>query len=268
MKMKIKLEAGRRVRATGRDTRGHAVTREGYLVADPQVKTAAWDGPRRQVFRLHVDENPGAEPSRQNWVSVLAESDVHLLDEPPRPVSLIGLAGAAGSGKDTAAKALVAIGWERRAFADKVKDFLYAVNPWTVDDEINGSFPLADEVDRYGWSYAKSAHPEVRAYLQRCGTEGGRTVLGENVWVDALFRDAAGWGPTVITDVRFPNEAAEIVRRGGLVVNIVRPGQKLITASDHTSENALAGWRFDEVLVNDRSAYALGHKLQHLAETM
>ncbi|MCY0921695.1 hypothetical protein OS965_26580 [Streptomyces sp. H27-G5] len=183
-------------------------------------------------------------------------------------MSLIGLAGAAGSGKDTAAKALVAIGWERRAFADKVKDFLYAVNPWTVDDEINGSFPLADEVDRYGWSYAKSAHPEVRAYLQRCGTEGGRTVLGENVWVDALFRDAAGWGPTVITDVRFPNEAAEIVRRGGLVVNIVRPGQKLITASDHTSENALAGWRFDEVLVNDRSAYALGHKLQHLAETM
>ncbi|MFJ7202129.1 hypothetical protein ACIQWR_01140 [Streptomyces sp. NPDC098789] len=268
MKMKIKLETGQRVRATGRDTRGHTVTREGYLVAEPQAKTAAWDGPRRQVFRLHVDENPGAEPNRQNWVSVLAESDVELLDEPPRPVSLIGLAGAAGSGKDTAAKALVAIGWQRRAFADKVKDFMYAVNPWTVDDEINGSFPLADEVDRYGWSYAKSAHPEVRKYLQRCGTEAGRTVLGENVWVDALFHDAAGWGPTVVTDVRFPNEAAEIVRRGGRVVNIVRPGQQLISESGHTSENALATWHFDDVLVNDHTAQELGQKLQAFAQPM
>lgn len=268
MKMKINLVTGQRVRATGRDTRGHTVTREGYLVADPQVRTAAWDGPRRQVFRLHVDVDANAVPSRQNWVSVLSGSDVDLLDAPPTPVTLIGLAGSAGSGKDTAAKALVAIGWQRRAFADKVKDFLYAVNPWTVDDEINGSFPLAEEVDRYGWSYTKSAHPEVRAYLQRCGTEAGRTVLGENIWVDALFRDAAGWGPTVVTDVRFPNEAAEIVRRGGVVINVVRPGQRLIPASDHTSENALAGWAFDEVLVNDRSAYALGHKLQHLAQQM
>ncbi|MCJ0870287.1 hypothetical protein [Streptomyces sp. AP-93] len=268
MKMKIALKAGQRVRATGRDTRGITVTREGYLVADPQVKTAAWDGPRRQVFRLHVDANPGAQPSRQNWVSVLSDADVDLLGDQERPIALIGLAGAAGSGKDTAAKALVEIGWQRRAFADKVKDFLYAVNPWTVDDEINGSFPLADEVDRYGWSYAKSAHPEVRAYLQRCGTEAGRNVLGANVWVDALFGDAATWGPTVITDVRFPNEAAEIVRRGGFVINIVRPGQQLIVPSDHVSENALTGWPFEDVLINDGTEAELGTQLRLLMQRM
>ncbi|MER6314590.1 hypothetical protein ABT237_12580 [Streptomyces sp. NPDC001581] len=265
MKIKVNLKSGQRVRATGRDTRGHTVTREGFLVADPQLKTAAWGGLRRRVFRLHVDETPGAEPSRQNWVSVLRESDVELLAEPLHPLPLVGLAGLAGSGKDTAAKALVAIGWQRRAFADKVKDFLYAVNPWI---EAHGYSPLASEVDQFGWDTVKKMQPEVRRYLQRCGTEAGRAVLGEDIWVDALFQDAEGWGPTVITDVRFPNEAAEIVRRGGLVVNILRPGQEVITESGHPSESALADWDFDEVLVNDRSAYALGHKLQLLTERM
>ncbi|MFJ3907498.1 deoxynucleotide monophosphate kinase family protein [Streptomyces vinaceus] len=268
MKMKIKLKAGQQVRAVGRDTRGHTVIREGYLVADPELRYAAWDGPRRKVFRLHVDADPSAEPSRQNWVSVLSDADVNLLADQEGPIALVGLAGLAGSGKDTAAKALVEIGWQRRAFADKVKDFLYAVNPWTVDDEINGSFPLADEVDRYGWSYAKSAHPEVRAYLQRCGTEAGRNVLGANVWVDALFGDAATWGPTVITDVRFPNEAAEIVRRGGRVINIVRPGQQLIAPSDHVSESALVDWPFEEVLINDGTAAELGAHLRLLVQRM
>ncbi|MEU5433855.1 hypothetical protein AB0G73_10825 [Streptomyces sp. NPDC020719] len=79
--MKItELKPGQRLRATGRDTRGHVITREGYLVAEPQLKIAAWDGPRKQVYRLHVDTMPDAVPTRQNWVSMLPEWEVEPLD--------------------------------------------------------------------------------------------------------------------------------------------------------------------------------------------
>ncbi|MEU5433856.1 hypothetical protein AB0G73_10830 [Streptomyces sp. NPDC020719] len=177
---------------------------------------------------------------------------------------LIGLAGAARSGKDTAAQTLLELGWERRAFADKVKDFLYALNPWidAVDDaEPDG---LANEVDRHGWDAVKEESWEVRHLLQRCGTEAGRQLLGENVWVDALFRDFETWGPTVVTDVRFPNEAEAIRARGGLVVHISRPDQAFIPQADHVSERALDGWTFDASVQNDGSVENLHRKVRGL----
>lgn len=172
------------------------------------------------------------------------------VDRELRAPRLIGLSGPARCGKDTLAEAFVEAGWARRAFADKVKGFLYGLDPWLPDDEVNGSFPLAEEVDRYGWDWVKDEHPVVREYLQRCGTEAGRQVLGETVWVDALFRDSETWGPTVISDVRFPNEAQAIKDRGGIVVKIHRPKQMLIDGADHISENALKGWDFDVTVIN------------------
>ncbi|MCY0946801.1 hypothetical protein [Streptomyces antarcticus] len=263
------LKPGQHVRATGRDTRGHTVTREGYLVLDPQLKTATWDGTRTKVYRLHVDPEPGAaEATRQNWVSLLPDWTVELLDqilEPAgtaesssEPVPLVGLAGAARSGKDTAAEALLSSGWQRKAFAGKVKDMLYALDPVMAEKEYaEGVTSLRYEVDGYGWETTKEVYPEVRPYLQRLGTEGGRAVLGENVWVDALLRDRETWGPTVITDVRFPNEADAIRAHGGLVLLVERPGQEPITHAGHTSENALAGYAFDGVIRNDGTVWDL-----------
>ncbi|MCC2278923.1 hypothetical protein LKL35_26355 [Streptomyces sp. ET3-23] len=165
---------------------------------------------------------------------------------------LIGLSGAAGAGKDEVGRALVELGWSRKAFADAVKDMLYAINPVMVDPESEaGTTTVAWEVDRHGWDYVKREFPEVRGYLQRLGTEAGRSVLGSDVWVNALFQDEADWdAPVVITDVRFPNEAQAIKDRGGLVVHVRRPQQILIHGADHVSENALRDWDFDVILLN------------------
>lgn len=263
------LKSGQYIRATGRDTRGHTVTREGFLVLDPQLKTATWDGTRTKVYRLHVDPESGAEATRQNWVSMLPDWSVELLDqEQPEPAGtaepghhpapLIGFAGAARSGKDTAADVLLSAGWQRKAFADKVKDMLYALDPLMIETNYaEGVTSLRYEVDGYGWETTKDCYPEVRQYLQRLGTEGGRAALGENVWVDALLRDFENWGPTVITDVRFPNEADAIRERGGLVLLVERPGQDPIAEADHASENALAGYAFDAVICNDGALWDL-----------
>ncbi|MFF7254823.1 deoxynucleotide monophosphate kinase family protein [Streptomyces microflavus] len=178
---------------------------------------------------------------------------------------LIGFAGAARSGKDTAAQALADTGWTCRAFADKVRDILYATNLLLDEPSYSRGFTtLKYEVDQYGWEAAKEMYPELRRYLQRLGTEGGREILGENVWVDALFRDRDTWGPTVITDVRFPNEADAIRARGGLVIAIQRPGQEQIPDAEHVSETALRGYLFDDVILNDGPVTQLHDRVMQL----
>ncbi|MFF4528151.1 hypothetical protein ACFY1P_02660 [Streptomyces sp. NPDC001407] len=178
--------------------------------------------------------------------AALNENVRHPAGEP----RLIGLAGAAGAGKDEVGRALAAKGWKRKAFADKVKDFLYAMNPLLPDEEDAGAYSLAADVDAFGWDEVKK-YPGVRELLQRCGTEAGRHILGSDVWVNALFQDEGEWdAPVVITDVRFPNEARAIKDRGGLVVQVRRPQQILINGADHISENALKDWDFDVIVLN------------------
>ncbi|MGZ2360756.1 hypothetical protein LRE75_29450 [Streptomyces sp. 372A] len=180
-----------------------------------------------------------------------------------KDLPLIGLAGAAGAGKDTAAQILLDVGWQRRAFADRLREFLVALDPLVdaVDEPYLVS--LSDEVKRVGWAKMKNYSATLRGLYQRAGTDAGRGVLGEDVWVDSLFRDYESWHrPTVITDVRFPNEARAIRERGGLVVQIVRPERQLIPEAGHISETALAGYDFDAVLINTGGPQRVREQLQ------
>lgn len=171
---------------------------------------------------------------------------------------IIGLNGYARSGKDAAASALVADGWERIAFADALRDIAYAIDPYVeLSGDIEG-YPWYDNTNYYrlstvigwlGWEQAKAEHPDVRRLLQRLGTEGGRDILGKNIWVDTAFKrarmDGAG---LVITDVRFQNEAEAIRERGGKVVRLNRPG--IGPVNEHSSDNAMEGFIFDAYIYN------------------
>jgi hypothetical protein len=165
---------------------------------------------------------------------------------------LIGLCGMAGSGKDEAARALVANGWRRDAFADRMRTAMLALDPWVDDPVAIDTFHrLSWLVRDIGWDEAKRRYPEVRQLLQRFGTEAGRGVHGEDCWVDALFRDADD-SPLVVTDVRFGNEARAIKDRGGLVVKIVRPGIEPLPGN-HASEAGIPDELVDWILNNDSS---------------
>ncbi|MFF9644763.1 deoxynucleotide monophosphate kinase family protein [Kitasatospora aureofaciens] len=181
---------------------------------------------------------------------------------------LIGLAGLAQCGKDSAAGFLAERGWMRRAFADPLRQMLYSLDPLVPSPYGTGSIRLRMAIDTLGWDVAKVQIPEVRTLLQRLGTDAGRVTLGESVWVDQMFRQRDWWGPTVITDVRFPNEADAVKRHGGLVVQIVRPSQELIQDSNHVSEQALAGYSFDAVIVNGGSLAGLGDAIRAVAARM
>lgn len=179
---------------------------------------------------------------------------------------LIGLTGLARSGKDTAAEALVADGWERRAFADSLRSFMYQLNPIVLP----AGTRLRSVVNAYGWETAKTSIPEVRELLQRCGTDAGRNVLGENVWVTATLGDLPELHrpSVVVTDVRFPNEADAIRDYGGVVVRIVRPGVTLIRDAEgnvHPSETALDDYPIFHVVVNDGTPEDLHRKIRQIA---
>lgn len=163
------------------------------------------------------------------------------------PEVIIGFSGYARSGKDTAAAVLVSkMAFERRAFADTMREMLYRLNPPIRRHRLLGEYVrLATLVDNRGWEIAKTL-PDVRRLLQRLGTDAGRDVLGEDTWINAIFRHSPA--RLVIPDVRFVNEKAAIERRGGVVIRIERP--KCGPINNHASETALDAEVFHAVITN------------------
>lgn len=149
---------------------------------------------------------------------------------------LIGLHGFSGAGKDTVAKILAESGYTRIAFADKLREALLGLNPVVMVEGGRG-VRLAPLIRSHGWDTVKRRVPEVRELLQRLGTEAGRNIHGNDVWVRLALSPVLPDDNCVITDVRFPNEAAAIRARGGVMVNVVRPGCGAV--NDHVSEQPL-----------------------------
>lgn len=172
---------------------------------------------------------------------------------PPRRPLLVGFSGRLRSGKDTAAQVLIRGGFHHASFARAIYDLVYALNPAVAisDEPVDGWRRLAELVDEIGWEDAKDHYPEVRALLQRAGTEAGRKVLGEHVWVEAAMHNLPQYTDVVFTDVRFPNEAGAIRARNGIVIRVERPSLPEPGPDAHPSETAMDGYDFDATVVND-----------------
>lgn len=159
---------------------------------------------------------------------------------------IIGLSGYARSGKDTVAELLVLnYGFKRLAFADGIREALLALNPILHDGH-----RLNELVGMYGWEVAK-AKDEVRRLLQVMGTEVGRKLINEDVWVWLLFNKVNTNERIVIPDVRFPNEARMIEQQGGEVWRINRHNHSAV--NNHISEHALDNHMFKRVVYNDNT---------------
>jgi hypothetical protein len=172
---------------------------------------------------------------------------------------LLGLSGYAQSGKDTVAKVLInEYGFIRIAFADIIRTSLYTLDPIVAVDESAQPIRLKEKVDSLGWDKAK-LEPEIRRLLQIFGTEIGRTLLGPDIWVNLALAQIQDEKDYVITDVRFPNEAAAIKERDGSLWRVSRP--TITAVNQHLSEKALAEYQFDAYINNDQD---LAHLHQHV----
>ena len=162
---------------------------------------------------------------------------------------IIGLTGYAQSGKDSVAKSLVQnYGYTRVAFADKIRDFLYEMNPM-VDNVAFEPIFLKDRVDRDGWEVAKK-NPQIRRTLQNAGVSA-RKVFGEDFWVDKALASILRHENTVITDVRFINEAEMVKHQDGQVWRIKRLG--VTAVNGHVSEQEMDDYPVDQIFTNNSS---------------
>lgn len=166
---------------------------------------------------------------------------------------IIGLTGYAQSGKDTVAKILVEkYGYTRVAFADKIRDFLYEMNPM-VDNVAFEPIFLRDRVNRDGWEEAKK-NPHIRRTLQNAGV-AARKVFGEDFWVNEVFKSMDPADNIVITDVRFTNEAeaikliTKLTGQESQIWRIKRVGIEAINT--HVSESQMDSYSVDQIFTNN-----------------
>lgn len=84
--------------------------------------------------------------------------------------------------------------------------------------------------------------------MQSLGTDGIRRELGSDVFVRAAL-SSVGEGPTVVTDLRFENEARAIRILGGKIVRVRRPGVEVV--GTHVSEMEQERIFADHEFLND-----------------
>lgn len=173
---------------------------------------------------------------------------------------LIGIAGRARSGKDTIGAYLVdAYGFQRYAFADKLKNIVNQIHGWGHE---HGWGDLKDVVDPQ-WGFSP------RQAYQRFGTEYARG-LDENFWIKMAEKDLAanldsGSGDAVVTDVRFDNEA-EWVRKHGVLVHVSRKDAPAVTA--HTSEVPIQPNGKDWGITNNNTLEELYNTLEYIMDAI
>lgn len=167
-----------------------------------------------------------------------------------KPEIILGVGGYAGVGKDTLADLLVTrFKFTKISFADPMREMAVAMDPVVGFGEDDTPIRYTEAIEMCGYTQAKVIFPEVRQFLQRLGTEGGRRVLGEDIWVNAALARVKDGERIVIPDMRFVNEADAIKSAGGRTIRVSRKGVE--APNEHPSEHDLDGWNYDLHMSNN-----------------
>lgn len=174
-------------------------------------------------------------------------------------IPLIGVTGLARAGKDSLARILVERhGYKRVAFADALKEAVAA---------IAGEPVILFHSDVSKEEFSTTLGTTRRKALQVVGA-AVRDNLDEMVWVRrAVMKwNLAGCPPTVISDVRYENEAKAILELGGCIIKLNRPGAGLTgEAAAHKSEAGIPGDLVTVEIQNDGTLGELAHEAHKLA---
>ena len=168
---------------------------------------------------------------------------------------LIGLIGRKGSGKDTAALVLLRDGYENVKFAGAMKDMIRSVLAYQGLDAEMIERMVEGDLKEVATDHLAGRTP--RFAMQTLGTEWGRDLIAEDIWVQTAITKAGGAAKAVITDVRFPNEMDAVVAAGGVCFGITADW---ISASEgeHESEalidDLIAALPEKQKIINRRAA--------------
>jgi hypothetical protein len=169
-----------------------------------------------------------------------------------KKLKLIGMTGKARSGKDTAAEYLKnRHRFHTYAFADPLKKAAAEMFGIPLDMFYDQSVK-EKIIPEWGFS--------PRQIAQLLGTEGGRKLFREDIWVK---RAELEWktfqrctnpeymNGMIITDLRFENESKMVRDLGGYVIHIHR--KDAVKVNEHESENGVEVFVGDYVIDNNGS---------------
>lgn len=193
-----------------------------------------------------------------------------------KKIKLIGIAGKAGSGKDTVATIIQFLTLDDDVFSKTNRDciadlehkaYCASQSKWKIKKYASTlkkitSIILGCKVNKLEDREFKEKELgkqwqvidytlTPRLLLQRLGTDAARYVHPD-IWVNALFSKFKKKSRWIITDVRFDNEVRAIQERGGIVIRVNRDKSKDSTEqSNHISETALDNYEGFDVILNN-----------------
>jgi hypothetical protein len=151
---------------------------------------------------------------------------------------IIGICGPKGVGKSFVANQLNwVLGGRVLSFADPIKGALAAIGVDFSDKEATQE------------PFGKSP----RQMAQTLGTEWGRRLVNQNIWVDLMINRINSTGEhVIIDDVRFDNEAFALMKIGARIVTLY--GDSIYSGEDkHESESGVNLAFVDWLIPNDRT---------------
>lgn len=152
---------------------------------------------------------------------------------------IIGISGLKGSGKDTIADYLFnSYDYTKWSFADPIKEMMLIAFPKLNPKYLYGNSEFRNKEIAPGIT--------IRKALQTLGTDWGRNMMYEDIWVDNLFDEYDSNRNLVISDLRFVNEARAIKKRGGKIWYVTRND----SGDDHISENEMKSVEFQVFVDN------------------
>lgn len=164
-------------------------------------------------------------------------------------IKLIGIAGKAGTGKDTVGFYLEDVwGYRTYAFAEPIKHGLRELF------NLNEAQLFGGEKETVIPSYGKSP----RQMMQSMGDWGKS--IHPDLWLMMAGRmlakmdhyETLGHPGVVITDVRYENEAAFVRERGGVIIHIDRGSA--LPVHEHSSEHGITGRRYSDICIQNNGS--------------
>lgn len=187
------------------------------------------------------------------------------------PPLLIACHGLPGAGKDAFARFLLEnhldCNWERIAFASPLKRGLSTMLNIPMEDIEN---PAIKNEPNY--KFGRS----IRHMAQSLGTEWGRNLIHDNLWVEIAREEITSrlnrGINVIVTDLRFPNEVDLIRELGGYVIHIIRNDNPHVVASlnsglkSHPSDSSLPAGSVDFTIENNDTLEIFRRKVEFLLD--
>ena len=179
---------------------------------------------------------------------------------------LIGISGNIGSGKTTASNYIVNHwGFQEYHFADPIKKIATIFG--FTRNQLYGTQQQKLEIhEQWGIS--------AREFLQKVGTDLFRDKLhtvipnmkiDKSIWCDILKQKIDKSSHTVISDIRFIDEASTIRELGGYIIRMERPN---IQIDNHISESQILDIAPDAIITNNGSVQDLYYQIDNILQSL